>query len=65
MTRKKAIGIVVVNVKIGWPLKGWKEVCVSIRGVRFSGHSAFSKPFKGILGWHIPRKWLEKNGHLK
>lgn len=76
MTRKKAIEIVVTNVKMGWMIKGWKHARVWKKSICFfasalSAHPLLSKqselPAKNKYmpgGWVIPRTWLEENGHL-
>lgn len=69
MTRKKAIEIVVANVKMGWMDKSWN---VALAGcfedtlcfeewVRFPATPAV---YRAQDAWLIPRKWLEEKGYL-
>lgn len=78
MTRKKAIEIVVANVKMGWMPKRWKE-CAA--GNQYNGKyggvgvcffvewvdgAATTTPIKSqhFDRWYIPRTWLEEKGYL-
>ena len=65
MTRKKAIEIVVANVKMGWPYPGWTEATISKRGLHFFLHSCVNiKPKRFQDRWDIPHKWLKDEGHI-
>jgi hypothetical protein len=74
MTRKKAIEIVVANVKMGWPSKRWDTALVyyayandgaTLSFVFWAG-AAQNRPGRTQVnsGWQIPRKWLEDKGYL-
>lgn len=71
MTRKRAIEIVVANVKkMGWPHPDWLEARIyysdfSLSSIlEFSRGTPYSKPERCRGGWFIPRKWLEEKGYL-
>ncbi len=73
MTRKKAIEIVVANVKMGWPPKRWNEALIGISGTTlkinrmayfYVTDAPFPMPRHCVLGWYIPRKWLEERNYL-
>jgi hypothetical protein len=72
MTRKKAIEIVVANVKMGWVPKKWAQARILKHGMAF-WYAAQLKipadfnpppPKKYGAGWVISRKWLEEKGYL-
>ena len=68
MTQKKAIEIVVANVKMGWMPKRWASVNVSPIQIEFKGFVPAlleeGVPLKWHGEWLIPRKWLEEKGYL-
>ena len=66
MTRKKAIEIVVANVKMGWPIEGWQGARADNHGLVFIiAQPVCVVPVRCNQGWWLSREWLEENGHLK
>lgn len=71
MTRKRAIEIVVANVKMGWVIKKWAQARMLKNGMAFWSATDLNipanlkpPPRKCKYGWVIYRKWLEDKGHL-
>lgn len=68
MTRKKAIKVVATNLEMGWlpPNLDWTEavVCETSLSFRASTIRPEDEPWQLVGTWHLPRRWLEKEGYL-
>lgn len=72
MTKKRAIEIVVANVKMGWAINRWSHAVVDDINceIRFNITPLFREPTylggdgKGCCVWAIPYQWLKDKHHL-
>lgn len=73
MTRKRAIEIVVANVKMGWVYTRWQNVVVDEINcdIRFNVTLIHREPCmmgggeEGRCIWVFSYQWLEEKGYLK